>query len=134
MSVRRTDLPDIVYDAGALIAAERGRREFLAMHRESLAAEIDPIVPDVVLAQVWRGSAGQALLSRVLAGCDVVATGERTARAAGVACGRAGTSDIVDAVVVVTAVRLAAPVVTDDPDDLRRLADALGAPLILRAP
>lgn len=127
-------MPDIIYDAGALIAAERGRREFLALHRECLAAEIDPIVPDVVLAQVWRGSAGQALLSRVLAGCDVTATGERTARAAGVACGRARTSDVVDAVVVVTAVRLAAPVVTDDPNDLRQLADALGAPLILRAP
>lgn len=134
MPVRRADVPKIVYDAGALIAAERGRREFLVMHRECLAAEIDPIVPDVVLAQVWRGCAGQALLSRVLAGCDVTATGERTARAAGVACGRAGTSDIIDAVVVVTAVRLAAPVVTDDPTDLRRLADALGVPLVLRAP
>lgn len=127
-------MPNIIYDAGALIAAERGRREFLAMHRESLAAEIEPIVPDVVLAQVWRGSAGQALLSRVLAGCDVVVTGERTAQAAGVACGRAKTSDVVDAVVVVTAVRLAAPVVTDDQTDLHRLADALGAPLVLRAP
>jgi hypothetical protein len=104
------------------------------MHRESLAAEIDPIVPDVVLAQVWRGSPGQASLSRVLPGCDVAATGERTARAAGVACGRAKTSDIVDAVVVVTAVRLGAPVVTDDPTDVRQLADAVGAPLVLRAP
>ncbi|PZS37907.1 MAG: hypothetical protein DLM62_16645, partial [Pseudonocardiales bacterium] len=67
-------MTNIIYNAGALIAAERGRRQFLAMHRESLAAEIDPIVPDVVLAQVWRGSSGQALLSRVLAGCDVAAT------------------------------------------------------------
>ncbi|MGH3898133.1 MAG: hypothetical protein ACRDTA_07730 [Pseudonocardiaceae bacterium] len=134
MSVRWADLPTIIYDAGALIAAERGSREFLAMHRESLTAEIDPIVPDVVLAQVWRGSAGQALLGRVLAGCDVAATGERTGQAAGVACGRAQTSDVVDAVVVVTAVRLAAPVVTDDPKDLRRLADSLGAPLVLCAP
>jgi hypothetical protein len=104
------------------------------MHRECLATEIDPIVPDVVLAQVWRGSSGQALLSRVLVGCDVAATGELTARAAGVACGRAKTSDIVDAVVVVTAVRLGTPVVTDDPTDLRHLADAVGAALILRAP
>ena len=127
-------MPNIIYDAGALIAAERGCREFLAMHRESLAAEIDPIVPDVVLAQVWRGSAGQALLSRVLAGCDVVTTGERTARTAGVAWGRAKTSDIVDAVVVVTAVRLAVPVVTEDQADLRHLADALGTLLVLRAP
>ncbi|MGB9278875.1 MAG: PIN domain-containing protein [Pseudonocardiaceae bacterium] len=127
-------MPNIIYDAGALIAAERGRRRFLAMHREILVAEIDPIVPDVVLAQVWRGSPDQALLSRALAGCDVAPTGERTARAAGVACARAKTSDIVDAVVVVTAVRLGAPVVTDDPADLRQLADAVGAPLILRAP
>lgn len=104
------------------------------MHRESLAAEIDPIVPDVVLAQVWRGSPGQALVSRVLAGCDVATTGERTAKAAGVACGRAKTSDIVDAVVVITAVRLGAPVVTDDPTDLRQLADAVGAPLVVRDP
>jgi predicted nucleic acid-binding protein len=130
----RADLPNIVYDVGALIAAERGRREFLVMHRESLAAEIDLIVPDVVLAQVWRGSADQASLSQVLAGCDVVATGEWTARAAGVACGRAKTSDIVDAVVVVTSVRLGGPVVTDDPTDLRQLADAVGAPLVLGAP
>lgn len=50
-------MPTVIYDAGELIVAERGRREFLAMHRESLAADIDPIVPDVVLAQVWRGSA-----------------------------------------------------------------------------
>ncbi len=104
------------------------------MHREILAAGIDPVVPAVVLAQVWRGSPGQALLSRVLLGCDVTATGERTARAAGVACGRAKTSDIVDAVVVVTAVRLGAPVVTDDATDLRQLADAVGAPLVLRTP
>lgn len=127
-------MPAIIYDSGALIAAERGHRAFLAMHRESLAAEIDPIVPDVVLAQVWRGSPGQAVLSRVLGGCDVAATGERTARAAGVACGRAKTSDVVDAVVVVTAVRLGAPIVTDDPTDLRQLADAVGAPLVVRAP
>lgn len=50
------------------------------------------------------------------------------------ACGRAKTSDIVDAEIVVTAVRLAAPVVTDDPKDLRRLANALGVPLVVRAP
>lgn len=104
------------------------------MHREVLAAGIDPTVPDVVLAQLWRGSPGQALLSRVLAGCTVAATGERTARAAGVACGCAETSDIVDAVVVVTALRMAAPVVTVDQADLRALAEAVGAPLVLLAP
>ncbi len=52
-------LPNIIYDAGALIAAESGRREFLAMHREILAAEIDPIVPDVVLARTCANSPTQ---------------------------------------------------------------------------
>jgi hypothetical protein len=53
-------LPNIIYDVGALIAAERGRRELLAMQRESLAAEIDPIVPDVC----WRKSGLVPLVRR----------------------------------------------------------------------
>ncbi|MGH3550714.1 MAG: hypothetical protein ACRDQU_21860 [Pseudonocardiaceae bacterium] len=91
-------MTNIIYDAGALIAAERGRREFLVMHRESLATEIDPIVPVVLARFPGPGDAE----SGTCPGCDVAATGERTARTAGAACGRAKTSDIVDAVVVVT--------------------------------
>jgi hypothetical protein len=43
------------------------------------------------------------------------------AEAAGVLCRRAGTSDVIDASVVLTALRERAVVVTSDPDDLRRL-------------
>ncbi|OPG13759.1 hypothetical protein B1L11_07040 [Microbispora sp. GKU 823] len=56
---------------------------------------------------------------------------EHVGRAAGVACGLAGTADVVDAIVVATAVRYQAPVVTSDPEDLKHLADSLGVKLRL---
>ena len=45
----------IVYDTGALLAAERRNPDFLALHDEVTAARIRPLVPVVVLAQAWRG-------------------------------------------------------------------------------
>jgi hypothetical protein len=47
------------------------------------------------------------------------------AEAAGVLCGRAGTSDVIDASVVLTARREQAAVVTSDVEDLRRLDPTL---------
>ena len=47
------------------------------------------------------------------------------------ACGVSGTSDVVDAIVVTTAVRHQAAVVTSEPDDLKQLADSLGVKLRL---
>ena len=55
-----------------------------------------------------------------------LAAGCSTGRVAGVACAAAGTADVVDAIVIVTAVRHQAPVVTSDPGDLTRIADSLG--------
>jgi hypothetical protein len=48
-------------------------------------------------------------------------------RAAGKVCARAGTRDIVDAVVVAGALARADLVVTSDADDLERISSALGA-------
>ena len=115
----------IVYDTGALLAAERRNPDFLALHDELTAARIRPIVPVVVLAQAWRGGP-QHQISRVLKACDIVPDDERTGRAAGLACAASGTADVVDAIVVATAVRNQAPIVTSDPGDLARIADALG--------
>jgi len=67
----------------------------------------------------------------VLKACDIVPDDERTGRAAGVACAAAGTTDVVDAIVVATAVRQQAPVVTSDPGDLTRIADAIGVKIRL---
>jgi predicted nucleic acid-binding protein len=118
----------IVYDTGALLAAERRSPDVLALHDELTAARIRPIVPVVVLAQAWRGGP-QHQISRVLKACDVTPDDERIGRAAGLACAASGTADVVDAIVVVMAVRYQAPIVTSDPSDLTHIADAIGMKL-----
>jgi len=123
-------MPAIVYDTGALLAAERRNPDVLALHDEVTAARIRPIVPVVVLAQAWRGGP-QHQISRVLKGCDILPDDERTGRAAGLACAASGTADVGDAIVIATAVRHQAPVVTSDPRDLTRIADALGVKIRL---
>ncbi|MGH3282393.1 MAG: hypothetical protein ACRDNW_25105 [Trebonia sp.] len=123
-------MPAIVYDTGALLAAERRNPDFLALHDEATAARIRPIVPVVVLAQAWRGGP-QHQISRVLKGCDILPDDAAAGRAAGISCPASGTSDVVDANDVATAVRHQAGVVTSDPGDLTRLADAIGVKIRL---
>lgn len=120
----------VVYDAGALVAGERGDRRLWADHRVRLEAGVVPIVPAPVVAQVSR-SPRQAQLRRLLRGCEVVALDESTAHAVGRLLGRSGTADIVDATVVTIAVAQEAEVVTSDPDDLSHLASAAGSRLVL---
>lgn len=120
----------IVYDAGALVAAERNERPMWALHDASLRRGLSPLVPAAVLAQVWRGGP-QASLSRLLAGCTITPLDERIARAAGTLCGQARSDDVVDASVVVLAQMLDASVVTGDATDLRRLAEAVDYPISL---
>lgn len=120
----------VVYDAGALLAAERRNPDLLALHDELTAAHIRPLVPVVVLAQAWRGGP-QRQISRLLKGCDILSDDQRVGRAAGVVCKASGTADVVDAIVVVTAVQHQASVVTSDPDDLTHLASSIGVKLQL---
>lgn len=119
------DCMGMTYDAGALFAAEANRREFWALHARSLQRGERPVVPAGVLAQAWRGGR-QAQLSRLLRGCRIEGLDEQRARAAGFACGRSDTRDIVDASVVVGALARADLIVTSDSDNLQRLAEALG--------
>lgn len=51
---------------------------------------------------------------------------EATGRAAGVACAASGTRDVVDAIVIATAARYQAAIVTSDPGGLARIAEAIG--------
>jgi predicted nucleic acid-binding protein len=120
----------LTYDTGALIAAEASRRSVWALHEAALRRGFVPTVPTVVLAQAWRGSR-QVQLSRLLKGCRIDPLTEDHARAAGAACAASGTADIVDATVVVTAAARGDTVVTTDPDDLIRIADATDAVLDL---
>jgi hypothetical protein len=86
-------MPAIVYDTGALLAAERRNPDFLARHDEITAARIRPIVPVVVLARARRGGP-QNQISRVLKACDILPGDQATGRAAGVACAASGTVQI----------------------------------------
>ena len=61
----------VTYDAGALIAAERGERLIWARHKALLLRREVPVAPAPVVAQCWRGNPRQALLARLLAGCHV---------------------------------------------------------------
>jgi hypothetical protein len=120
----------IVYDAGALIAADRRDEVAWALHAEALEHKVRPVVLAPVLAQAWRGGP-QPMMSRLLKGCDVVPLSEGEARDVGSLLARSGTSDVVDAAVVLAAARGSRAVVTSDPDDLRTLADAHGSELLL---
>jgi hypothetical protein len=106
-----------------------------ARHKLALAEGRDIHVPAVVVGQVWRDGRRQVRLGKVLAGCQVDAVGLATSKAAGVLCGKAGTSDLVDATVVVMAVAVSAIIWTSDPKDIRELADSSGArPAVLIRP
>jgi hypothetical protein len=114
----------VTYDTGALVAADRGERRQWSRHRALLARREVPTVPTPVLAQAWRGGSRQALLSRLLAGCDTEALDDARARAAGTLAARAGTSDIVDACVVEGALRRRDLIISSDPGDLHAIAAA----------
>jgi len=66
-------------------------------------------------------------LSRLLKGCRIEDLDETASRAAGQACARSRTSDVIDATVVVGAVARGDLVVTSDPDDITHLATSLHA-------
>ena len=121
-----------VLDAGALVAVERkDQRARLLLTRAAQTGAL--LIPTIVLTQVWRGGGPrQALLGRFLSVPEVelVPVGHALARAAGLLLGRSGTSDAVDACVVALAVSLQAPIVTSDPDDLRRLDDRVRLVLV----
>ena len=118
----------LVYDTGALLAAERHDRHMNFLHYEAMQSNRRIIVPAPVLAQAWRGGSGkQVPLSLLLDGCDVEPTDEQIAKAAGVLLGASSTSDAVDAIVMATAIQYQAGVVTSDPTDLHKLADAANA-------
>jgi predicted nucleic acid-binding protein len=114
----------VTYDTGALVAADRGERRQWARHRALLTRRDVPTVPSPVLAQAWRGGSRQALLSRLLTGCDIEALDDPQARATGALAARAATTDIVDACVAEGALRRHDLIISSDPDDLHAIAAA----------
>ena len=117
----------VVLDAGALIAFERGDARMRALVRDAMSTGVRLVIPAGVVGQVMRDRARQVPLRALLNGPTsvVVALDQPLAEAAGMLCARAGTSDVIDASVVLSARRERAPVVTSDAGDLARLDPSL---------
>ena len=112
----------LVLDAGAFVAVDRSDRSMIARLRVAQQHGIELRTSAIVIAQVWRDPEGrQAGLARLLRAVDVRPIDERSGREAGILIGRAGTSDPIDATVVLTASH-GDRIVTSDPRDIKRLA------------
>lgn len=113
----------VVLDAGALIAFEKANPKMRALCREVLKSGSRLVIPAGVVGQVFRDRARQVALRALLNGRTslVAALDQILAEGAGILCGRAGTSDVIDASVVLIAKRENATVITSDVNDLRRL-------------
>lgn len=118
----------LVLDAGALIHVEANPRgEVRRACERALEAGRPPLLPTVVLAQVWRASARQAPLAALRRTCVAVPFTEDRAEKAGRLLAISATSDVVDAAVLITAIEHDAAVLTSDPQDMHKLADAANA-------
>jgi hypothetical protein len=123
----------LVLDAGALVAVDRGDRSMIARLAVAQQHGIELRSNAMVVAQVWRDRKGrQAGLARLLRAVDVRAISHENGRQAGVLLGLTGTSDPVDATVVLLA-RPGDRILTSDPSDLTRLASAAGTAAVIVA-
>ncbi len=120
----------VLYDAGLLIAADRNDRVVWADHRTRLEFGVLPVTTAPVVSQVSRSSR-QVQLRRLLRGCEIVAFAPEEVHEVGELLGRAGSSDVVDAHVLVTASRSGSSVITSDEEDLGRLSNCLQRPVTL---
>ncbi len=115
----------LVLDAGALIALDRNERPmWIRLKAAQLAGEL-PLTHAGVLGQVWRGGPRQARLAQALDGIDVRSLDEAAGRSAGRLLALSGTSDVIDAAVVLLA-EDEDEIVTVDHADLEQLAAASG--------
>lgn len=114
---------DLVLDAGALIALERGNRRVAIVLRAILEAGFEVRVPTSALAQVWRGGPRSARLARLVDACELDPLEERRAKEVGIRLGARAATDVVDCHVVCCALERNAAVATSDAEDLRALSD-----------
>jgi hypothetical protein len=114
----------LTLDAGALIAAEKGKREVWTFFKEAVSRGAAVTVPAPALAQAWRGNSPR--VARMLAGCEVEMMDEPRAKRTGELLARARMSDVVDAMVVLGAVARGDALLTSDPDDIRGLVATAG--------
>lgn len=123
-------MSEYVYDAGALLAVDDPKNRIrLDRHQHRLTRGHRVVVPAVVAAQAVRDPVRQARLMITLRGCQIIPFTGGDHIPVGRLLARAGTSDVVDAFVALTAARLSAAVITPDADDIAHLLGTLGVRL-----
>jgi predicted nucleic acid-binding protein len=115
----------IVLDAGAFIAAERNNKAMRHRINCSQLAGERPVTSPVVIAQVWRGDARRVTMARLVRAVRSDPLTRDDALKAGALLALSGTSDVVDALLMLTA-KDGDIVYTSDPGDLTYLAGILG--------
>jgi predicted nucleic acid-binding protein len=113
----------VTFDAGGLIALDRGDRRVLALVARAAQLGARVTVPATALAQAIRRPATQARLSRLVRQptTELAPLDGPDATRVGLLLAVTRTADIADAHVVVCARRNGQPIVTSDPEDLRRI-------------
>jgi hypothetical protein len=115
----------LVFDAGGLIALERGDREVWAILAVAAETGLDAVTSSACVAQAWRDPARQARLTRALTGLIERPLHAPTARDCGRLLGRSHTADIADAALALL-VENGDTVLTSDPEDIEHLLAAAG--------
>jgi hypothetical protein len=115
----------LVFDAGALIALDRGDRGTIALLALAAHQGSEAITSSACVAQVWRDSARQARLAKALAGFLELPLDPLNSRRCGLLLADARTSDIADAALALL-VQDGDTVLTSDPHDIGHLLDVIG--------
>ena len=120
-------IPGITFDAGGLIALDRDDRRVIVLLARAVETNSRVTIQASELAQAIRRPELQARLSRLIRQptSDLVPLDRVDAVNVGRLLAASGTSDVVDAHVVVCARRCAQRVVTSDPTDLSLLDPTL---------
>jgi hypothetical protein len=122
----------IVFDAGGLIAVDRGQREIGALLATAAADGVEVVTSAACVAQAWRDPTRQARLARALAGFRERPLDAQAARACGRLLARSKHSDVVDAAVALLVENGDTVVTSDDHGDIRRLLEAAGTRALIR--
>jgi hypothetical protein len=121
----------LILDAGALLAVDRDDRAMIARLQVARQAGLELRSNAMVVAQVWRDRRGrQVSLARLLQAVEVRAISPGDGREAGALLADAGSADAIDATVVLLAAA-GDRILTSDPGDLTRLAEAAGNRAVL---
>jgi hypothetical protein len=116
-------MPGLTLDAGGLIALDRNNRRIVVLLARAAQTSAPITVPASALAQAVRRPERQVRLARLVRQptTTVVPLDRVDATSIGRLLAASGTTDIVDAHVVICGRRNGQRVITSDPGDLRRL-------------